>query len=377
MEKICKIMKKCGGCNMLDKPYDKTIEIKKQNVLDCLKNENINTHIDNVIKASNPYEYRNKMIVAFKYENGKVISGFYEEGSHNIVDMDSCIMHTPLQNKIFNLIKNKVKRLRISIYDEYRRRGLLRYVLIREAINTNQILVTFVTSEEMFPGRKELIKDLKAIKEVRTIVQNINNRQTSIVLGEKEKVLYGPGYIEDMLCGLKFRITSKSFYQVNTVQAEKLYNEVVKYSDFSKSDAIIDAYSGIGTIGMIMSSHVKNVISVENNKQAVKAAIEASRINNISNCRFYTADATEFMKDIDTIDAVIMDPPRSGSTVEFLESLIRLSPKKIIYVSCGPDTLARDLKVLLKKYEFTHVSIVDMFCFTKHIETVVVLKIRI
>ena len=378
--KACKLKDKCGACQLLHLSYPDTIEYKKNYVLDCMKKEGIKASIDKTIPAKFPYAYRNKMIIGFQMDkNHKLNCGFYEENSHKIIDLDECLMHSAIQNKIAKFIKKLVIDFKVSIYDEDRRRGLLRYVLIREAIHTNEILITFVLSDDIFPSSKEIVKRITSeFKEVKTIVQNINNRKTSIVLGEKEKILYGKGYIEDLLMGLRFKITSKSFYQVNPIQVEHLYKEVINALKFDGTETIIDAYSGIGTIGLILSKNVGRVISVENNRQAYLAAIQNAKDNNIRNVHFVNADATEFIKEIENekIDYVIMDPPRTGSTNQFLNSLLKLQPKGIIYVSCGPDTLARDLKVLLSKYKIEHISLVDMFCFTKHIECIANLSLK-
>lgn len=379
--KKCPLYGKCGGCQLLHLPYEKTIEFKKNYVLDCFKKEGINAKINKFISAKEPYNYRNKMIIGFKIQNSKVVSGFYEENSHKIIDLDYCIMHSELQNNIAKYIKQLIIDYKIKPYDEDRKTGIIRYVLIREAIYTKQILITFVTSSEVLPSRSEIVKKICAkFKEVKTIIQNINPRKTSIVLGEKEKVLFGKPYIEDKLMGLTFKITSKSFYQVNPKQTELLYQEVVNSLDIKKDDLIIDAYSGIGTIGMILSKNASEVISVENNTQAYKAAIMNARDNNIKNIHFINADATEFINEMalenERVDWLVLDPPRTGSTISFLKNAIKLKPKKIIYVSCGPDTLARDLKILLEKYHITYMSLVDMFCFTKHIESVVCLSIN-
>lgn len=377
----CPLMGKCGGCQLLHLPYEKTIELKKQFVLDCFKKEGIKTNINKVISAKQHFQYRNKMIIGFKIQDGKVVSGFYEENSHRIIDLEKCIMHSDLQNEIASYIKQLVKEYKIKPYDEDKKVGILRYVLIREAVYTKEILVTFVTASEIFPARADITKKLLSkFKEIKTIIQNINPRKTSIVLGEKEKVIFGKGYIEDKLMGLTFKITSKSFYQVNPKQTELLYQEVVECSKLTKDEVLIDAYSGIGTIGMILSNNAKEVISVENNVQAYKAATMNAKDNKIKNVYFVNADATEFIdefaKEKEKIDCLVMDPPRTGSTLKFLKNVLKLSPKKVIYVSCGPDTLARDLKILLEKYYISYVSITDMFCFTKHIETVVALNLK-
>ena len=375
----CKYSKQCGNCQLLNKTYHETLNYKLNYVNNCLKNCKINTTIKNIVPADLNIGYRNKMIIAYKYEKGKIITGFYEENSHKVVDIENCLIHSELQNKIAIEIKKIMIDLKIKPYDEDRRQGLLRYILIREAVFKKEVLITLVTATDMFPARSEVVKRIKAITPlIKTIVQNINSRKTSIVLGDKERILYGNGYITDYLCGLTFNISSKSFYQVNPYQTEKLYNKVVEFAKFNKNDMIIDAYSGVGTIGMILSKYVSNVISVENNKQAVEAAIVNAKTNNIKNVKFILDDATNFIvnlaKERTKIDAIIMDPPRTGSTKEFLNSVVSLNPKKVIYVSCGPDTLARDLMILTKYYEIKDTICVDMFCWSNHVETIVLLS---
>ncbi len=380
MEKlVCKYSKKCGNCPLIDKTYKETVNIKLNKINECLKREKIDYQISRVIEANNTTAYRNKMIIGFKSVNGKVISGFYEENSHNIVDIDNCLMHTDIQNKIATEIKKILISLKLRPYDEDRKIGLLRYILIRESFSTKEILITLVTSTDVFPARNEFVKRVRAISpNIKTIVQNINPRKTSIVLGDKERILFGKGYITDEMCGIKFNISSKAFYQVNAEQTKKLYGKVVEFANFKKTETIIDAYSGVGTIGMILSSNVKQVISVENNKQSVIAAIQNAKLNNINNVRFICDDATNFIVDFakenQKIDALIMDPPRSGSTPAFLDAAVKLKPNKIVYVSCDPTTLSRDLKHLLKNgYKITNGIGVDMFCWTNHVETIILL----
>lgn len=380
MDKItCKYSKSCGNCQLLNKTYLDTLKYKLNYVNDCLKKYNIKTTVKDIIGADNPTSYRNKMIIAYKYQNGKIISGFYEENSHKVVDIDECLMHSSLQNDIAKGIKKIFTDLKIKPYDEDKRVGLIRYVLIREAVYQKEILITLVTSTDMFPARNEVVKRIRSLSPtIKTIIQNINPRKTSIVLGEKERILFGNGLIKDDMCGITFNLGSKSFYQINPYQTTKLYKCVEDFAKFKGSETIIDAYSGVGTIGMILSKNVKNVISVENNKQAVEAAIINAKNNNIKNVRFICDDATKFIinlsKEKVKLDAIIMDPPRSGSTPEFLNAAINFAPNKIVYVSCDPSTLARDLVILTKKYNITKIACVDMFCWTNHVETVVCLE---
>ena len=376
----CKISNKCGSCQLLDKEYDETLKIKLSHVNELFKKNNINYVIKEINPSKNKIKYRNKMIVGFKYINNDIIAGFYEENSHKIIAMDSCLMHSDNQNKIVQETIKIMKQLKLRPYDEDRRNGLIRYLLIKEGFKTNELMVVIVTGQEVFPGSNEFCKRIRSISpNIKTIVQNINTRKTSVVLGDKEKILFGNGYISDYLFDLRFNITSKSFFQVNPKQAERLYSKVMEYATLDNTKTIIDAYSGVGTIGMYLSKFCKNVISVENNKQAFLAAIYNAKVNNIKNVKFYNDDATLFIKDLaynkEKIDLIIMDPPRTGSTEEFIMSCVKLRPNKIVYVSCGPDTLARDLKLFLKNnYFISKASCFDMFCFSNHIETVVCLE---
>ena len=375
----CNISKKCGSCQLLNKTYNETLQIKLNNVNNLLKQNKINYQIKEINPSPNITQYRNKMIVGFRYVNNEIIAGFYEENSHKVIALDNCLMHSDVQNKIVSETVKIMKQLKLRPYDEDKKTGLIRYLLIKEGFKTKEIMVVIVTGQEVFPGSNEFCKRIRSIDpNIKTIIQNINTRKTSVVLGEKEKKLYGPGQISDYLCNLKFNITSKSFFQVNPLQAQNLYQKVKDYAEFKGNEVIIDAYSGVGTIGMFLSDKVNKVISVENNKQAHSAAIVNAKNNQIKNVVFYNDDATDFINQLakqrEKIDVVVMDPPRTGSTEQFIMSCVKLNPKKIIYVSCGPDTLARDLQLFYKnKYYITKGSCFDMFCFSEHIETVVLL----
>lgn len=376
---FCKHFSKCGNCQLLNKHYSDTLSLKKNLVNNLFKKNNFQFKVSQLISADENIKYRNKMIISYRYKNGKLFSGFYEENSHRVVDIDNCIMHTDIQNEIFRKLKEIFHNLNIMAYDEDSKNGLLRYVIIREAFFTNEILITIVTASEIFPSRSLVVKKIRSISpKIKTIIQNINPRKTSIVLGEKEQILYGEGFITDKIGNLFFRITSKSFYQVNPYQTLKLYNKVRELAKFKGDEIIVDAYSGVGTIGMILSQDVKEVISVENNKQAVLAGILNAKMNKITNIYFKCDDATHFLQDLEKnkvkLDAIIMDPPRSGSTSDFLKSVLAIKPKKIIYVSCNPETLIRDLNILKKKYDIVTGLCVDMFCWTNHIETVILLS---
>lgn len=373
----CEIYKKCGGCHLLHMNMTAQINFKKDYVSTAFKEYNLSTKLDNFISADNPFEYRNKMQVAYTFRDGKITYGFYEEDSHRIIQLNKCLVQTKSQNEIVKQIALIMKDMRLQPYNEDRRMGLIRFVMIREAFVTKEILVTIVTNGEMFPGRSEFVKRLRAkCPYITSIVQNINTRKTSIILGDDERVLFGPGYIKDTLSGINFKISSKTFYQINHEQTEKLYNVVKEYAGLTGNEYVLDAYCGVGTIGMILASNARKVIGVENNKQSViNARINASD-NKIRNISFVCDDATSYIEQTnDRFDVLIMDPPRSGSTDKFLEVINKMNVQKIVYVSCEARTQARDISKLTN-YKIVNKTLVDMFVGTYHVESVCLLKLK-
>ena len=273
-----------------------------------------------------------------------------------------------------------MKSFKIKTYDEDTGYGLLRHVLVRVGYRTGQVMVVLVLGSPIMPSKNNFVKALrKEHPEITTVVVNVNDKRTSMILGDKEQVIYGPGYIEDELCGLTFKISPKSFYQVNPEQTQKLYRTAIAYADLNGKETVLDAYCGTGTIGMIAAAKAGRVIGVELNKDAVRDAIAGAKKNHISNIRFYQADAGEFMVKLaeagERVDVVLMDPPRSGSNEKFLASVVKLKPERVVYISCNPETLARDLKYLCGKgYRMVKGKAYDMFPFTSHVETVVLLQ---
>lgn len=341
-----------------------------------------------IIGMENPEHYRNKVHAVFDFHKGKgIVSGIYQEGTHHVVPVDECLLENRKADEIIVSIRKLAKSFKMKTYDEDTGYGLLRHVLVRVGHATGQIMVALVLGSPILPSRKNFVNELcKLHPEITTIVLSVNNKKTSMVLGDKEQVLYGKGYIEDRLCGRTFRISPKSFYQVNAVQTEKLYHKAIEYAALTGRENVIDAYCGIGTIGLAAAEHVKKVIGVELNQAAVKDAVVNARINKIKNVDFYQNDAGKFMLQLaeagEKIDVVFMDPPRSGSTEEFMAAVLRLRPEKIVYISCNPETLARDLEYLTKgskgdgrgSYRVVEMTPVDMFPFTDNIETVCLLS---
>ena len=370
----CTISKKCGGCQFQGIPYKEQLKKKQKKEQSLL---GAYGKVCSIIGMENPYYYRNKVHAVFDRDRkGNIISGIYEEGTHRVVPVENCLIEDEKSQEIIRTIRGMLKSFKIRTYDEDTGYGLLRHVLIRRGFSTGEIMVVLVTGSPIFPSKNNFVKALrKAHPEITTVVLNVNDRQTSMVLGDREKPIFGPGFIKDRLCGCMFRISPKSFYQVNPVQTEILYQTAIDYASLTGKEAVIDAYCGIGTIGLIAAKKAGKVIGVELNKDAVKDARINAKENKITNAAFYQGDAGRFMVEMaakgEKADVVFMDPPRAGSDERFLSSIVKLSPKKVIYISCNPETLARDLKYLTKHhYKVEKIQPVDMFPFCDHCETV-------
>ena len=303
----------------------------------------------------------------------------YIRKNHRLVRVDQCLIENEKADAIIQSIRGLLKSFKIKTYDEDSDRGLLRHIMVRVSHATGEIMVILVLRSPILPSKNNFAKALlKLHPEITTIVLNVNDKKTTMVLGQRDIVLYGPGFIYDSLCGVRFRLSPQSFYQVNPLQTEILYREALKLAKLTKKDKVIDAYCGIGTIGLIASGHAKEVVGVELNKDAVKDAILNAKENQIRNVRFFQGDAGEFMEAMaaegNSMDVLFMDPPRAGSDERFLSSVVKLSPKKVIYISCNPETLARDLKYLTTHgYQVLKITPFDLFPFTEHTEVVTLL----
>ena len=374
----CIYAKRCGGCDYQGILYSQQLS-KKQSYMRKLMEPF--GKINPIIGMDDPYHYRHKVQAAFSCnKRGHIVAGVYEKHSHDIVDVEQCQIEDAQADAIIREIKNMMRSFRIRAYDEDTGYGLLRHVLVRKGYHSGQIMVVLVLVSPILPSKNNFVKALrKKFPEISTVVINVNDRKTSMVLGERNITVYGKGFIEDELCGCTFRISPTSFYQVNPQQTEKLYRKAISCAKLTGKETVIDAYCGTGTIGLIASSRAKHVIGVELNRDAIKDAISNAKRNHIHNVTFYNEDAGQFMVEMaekgEHADVVIMDPPRTGSDEAFLSSVVRLAPDKVVYVSCGPETLARDLKYLTKHgYRMKECTPFDLFPFTKHVETVVLLS---
>jgi 23S rRNA (uracil1939-C5)-methyltransferase len=375
---LCPYAKKCGGCDYQGKEYREQLAEKQHYVKKLMEPY---CKVAPIVGMDEPLHYRHKVHAVFDCtKKGQIVAGVYQKNSHDVVDVERCMIEDEEADAIIRDIKGLLRSFKIKTYDEDTGYGLLRHVLIRKGFHTGQIMVVLVLGSPILPSKNNFVKALrKNHPNISTVVVNVNNKKTSMVLGDRNIVVYGKGYIEDELCGCTFRISPNSFYQVNPKQTELLYEKAIACAGLTGKERVIDAYCGTGTIGIIASKHAKEVIGVEQNRDAVKDAVTNAKRNEVKNIRFYCEDAGNFMVDLaakkEQMDVVILDPPRTGSTEEFLSSVVTLSPEKIVYVSCGPDTLARDVKFLTKHgYRAVECTPFDCFPMTKHVETICLLS---
>lgn len=379
----CGVCTACGGCQLQQLSYPAQLAYKQHKVEDALRRHDLkNIRVLPVIGMENPYQYRNKIQVPIGRDpHGHIVSGFYRQGTHKIIPIDQCMIEDERSSKIIFTIKQLMKEFKYAPYDEDQQTGLIRHVLIRTSKHYDEIMVTLVTRLDEFKGKNNFVKELvKRCPNISTVIQNINHRDTNVILGEKERVLYGSGQIKDSILGVDFLISSKSFFQVNPVQVEKLYQTAIDLAKITDKSQVFDAYCGIGTISLIAAKHAQNVVGAEIVKEAIIDAKRNAKLNKINNAEFYVGDAGEIYSKLRyegrNFDCVFVDPPRKGLTPEFIESLLKEEPPTICYVSCDPETLARDLKLLSQKYSISDIQPVDMFPMTFHIESAVCLRLK-
>ena len=378
MEKKCSVSKKCGGCQYQGVAYKEQLQKKQKQEEDLLKKF---CKVEKIIGMNEPFYYRNKVHRTFgRDRRGNVISGTYQEGTHYIVPVEECLIEDKKCQEIIHTIRGLLKSFKIKTYDEDTGYGLLRHVMVRRGFKTGEVMVVLVLGSPILPSKNNFVKALRKVHpEITTVILNVNDKKTSMVLGERETTLYGKGFIKDELCGCTFRISPKSFYQVNPVQTEILYQTAIDFAGLTGKEEVIDAYCGIGTIGMVAAKHAKKIIGVELNGDAVRDARVNAKENKMGNIVFRQGDAGEFMVAMadkgQKMDVVFMDPPRAGSDEKFLSSVVKLGPKKVVYISCNPVTLERDLKYMVKHgYAVKKIQPVEMFPFTEHLETVCLLQ---
>ena len=368
--------KKCGGCPLLALPYREQLAKKQARLQELLGGF---APVKAVQGMAEPLHYRNKAIASFATQRGKLVCGLYAEGTHRVLPGADCLLQEEILNKTLAAVLDAARACRWTAYDEDRGTGLLRHTVLRSSCG-GKVLVTLVTPGPDLPGSKNFCTALrKKAPWVVSIVQNINPTRSSAVLGSREKTLYGPGFVLDTLCGTQFAISSRSFYQVNRTQTEVLYKKALELAKLTGRETVIDAYCGIGTIGLCAAPLAKQVIGVERNPAAVKDAAANARRNKIANARFVCADATEWMAAAAGEglhpDVVFLDPPRAGSTPECIAAVNKMKPRRVVYVSCDPETLALDVAAFTRLgWRAAKFCPVDLFPQTKHVETVVLLS---
>lgn len=374
----CPLYKKCGGCQLQNLSYAEQLSFKQAKVIKLIGSF---CHVDEIIGMDNPYHYRNKVQAAFSTDRNKnIISGVYQSSTHKVVAVEKCMIEDEKADEIIGTVRKLLKSFKLKPYNEDTKQGFLRHVLVKRGFKSGQTMVVLVTGVSEFPKKRSFVNALvTAHPEITTVIQNINAKRTSLVLGDREEILFGNGKIEEQLGDFTFRISSKAFYQINAQQTQVLYAKAMEFADLSGKETVIDAYCGTGTIGIYASKSAKEVIGVELNANAVRDAKENAKLNKVSNIKFVKADAGEFMVSMaqsgEKADVVIMDPPRSGSDIAFLSSLVKLAPEKVVYISCNPETQKRDLHYLVKYgYKVKKIQPVDMFPHTNHVETVAILS---
>ena len=372
----CPYAKKCGACTLQNLPYEDQLRLKQAGVVRLLGRFG---RVERIIGMADPLHYRNKVQAAFRQKSGKVISGVYQSGSRHIIEVEDCMLEDSAAAPILATIRRLCGSMKIKPYDILSGQGFLRHVLIRRGFATGEIMVVIVTVPGEFRGERAFINELcRRHPEITTVVRNVNPTDTPLFLGSESYILHGDGVITDRLCGLTFRISPRSFYQVNPTQTEILYGKARDMAALTGRERVIDAYCGTGTIGLVLASGAREVIGVEVNRDAVADARVNAAENGIKNAVFHAADAGEFMQAMASerqhADVVMLDPPRAGCSHKFLQSLLTLAPRRIVYISCNPETQARDLTTLVRGgYAVRRIQPVDMFPFTSHVESVVCL----
>ena len=379
----CGTYKRCGGCNLRHIEYDETLRLKRDIVQNLVtKNLENKLKVNTVLGMGNPYHYRNKAQFPIGLEKDRVtpVMGIFAKRTHDIMPMRDCKIHHPISEKIANFIFGYIKQKNIPVYNEKTRSGIFRHILIKVGIRSHEVMCVFVINSKGFKQEKELTNLLvKEFPEIKTVLKNTNMKDTNVILGNQNEILYGDGYIYDVLGDYTFKISAMSFYQINPVQTEALYNIGIEMAEITKDDIVYDLYCGIGTIGIFASKYAKKVYGIEIVEQAIKDAKENAIINNIRNIEFFAGDVENVFDKIvnekqDFPAIIFVDPPRKGLDGTTIKNILQILPKKIVYISCNPATMVRDLKLLEEKYDIKKIQPVDMFPYTSHVECVVLMS---
>ena len=384
VESDCNTYKRCGGCNLRHMNYEHTLELKRNNVQNLIdKTLKQKVKVKDTIGMEKPFFYRNKAQYPVGYDkNGEIVTGVYAERSHEIIEQTSCAIQMPISTQIAKFIITFMKENKISAYNEKTGKGAIRHIVIKVGLSTNEVMCILVTNERKIKNEEKLVENLKNnFSNIKTIVKNINQRNTNVIMGNENVILYGNGYIQDKLGNFIFNISPLSFYQINPIQTEKLYSLAINKANLIKEDTVLDLYCGIGTIGTFASPYVKQVYGIEIVEQAIEDAKENAKINKIENMKFYCGDVEQVLdkvlKNEETMpNVVFVDPPRRGLDKHTIDNIINIKPQRLVYISCNPATLVRDLKELEELYEIKEIQPVDMFPFTSHVECCSVLYLK-
>lgn len=380
----CNTYKRCGGCNLRHMEYNETLNLKRETVQNLVnKTLEQKVTVKETIGMENPFHYRNKAQYPVGYsKNNQIVTGVYAARTHEIIELEDCAIQMPISQKIAKFIINFMKENQITAYNEKTNKGTIRHIVVKVGIHTDEVMCVIVTNERNIKNEKQLVKSLKEnFPEIKTIVKNINQKNTNVIMGKENIVLFGEGYIQDKLGKFTFNISPLSFYQINPLQTEKLYNTSIKNANLTKEDIVLDLYCGIGTIGTFASPYVNKVYGIEIVEQAIKDAKENAKLNKIDNIEFYCGDVEQVLDKIVKQEQVqpnviFVDPPRKGLDETTISNILDYAPEKLIYISCNPATLVRDLKKFEEKYSINEIQPVDMFPFTSHVECVAVLYAR-
>ena len=380
----CSTYKRCGGCSLRHIKYEETLNIKRENVQNLVnKSLNKSITVNKVIGMESPFYYRNKLQYPVgKNKNGEPIMGVFANRTHEIIPVENCLIQNREAEMFAKRVFEFIKDNEISIYDENTRTGAIRHIIVKIGVKTNEIMCIVVTNKSKFEREQELVEAIAGeFHNVKTIIKNINNKNTNVILGQKNVVLYGDGFIYDKLGEYTFKISANSFYQTNPIQTETLYNRAIEFAKLNKEDVLCDLYCGIGTIGIFASKKVKKVYGIEIVEEAVDAAKENAEINNVDNIEFIAGDVEKAFKELIEVrrvqpTVVIVDPPRRGLDTTTIGKILELEVERVVYVSCNPATMVRDMKLLEEKYEVGEIQPVDMFPYTSHVEVCALLELK-
>lgn len=377
----CNSYKRCGGCNLRHIKYNETLKLKKY-IVENLVTKTLKQKIlvKDTIGMEKPFFYRNKAQYPVGYnKTGEIVTGVYAARSHEIVELDSCAIQMQISEQIAKFIIQFMKQNQISAYNERTQKGIIRHIVIKVGTYTNEVMCIIVTNERKIPKQNIMVEALKTnFPIIKTIIKNINCKNTNVIMGNENEILYGNGYIKDKLGNFMFNISPLSFYQINPIQTEKLYNLAIKNANLNNNDIVLDLYCGIGTIGTFASQYVKQVYGIEIVEQAIKDAKENAKLNKRKNIKFYCGDVEQILEEVLSKEKVLpnvvfVDPPRKGLDKCTIQNIQKLKPERFIYISCNPATLVRDLKEFEEEYEIKEIQPLDMFPYTTHVEVVSVL----